>query len=323
MDRTIKDLKYTYAANNAAQLMESHLSMYEYDGLPDTLDWRFLERYLLTYGSACIADTPDYGIIAMSCTSGGDLDPYGIGHNIIAITRNGRSYDYTMGVDCVIGYNNMTMTPCGDIWTDAQQLTEVQTSIDFLIFWTRLSPLVRVADDKTRQKVIDAFANIKKGIPVTINSKNLLAEYGLPDDITIDMLTQPDFADKIQYTAKLYDDILRWHYTRYGHAINGNSKAAQQSVEEIDSTTSQAMILPLSMLRAREKMIDDINAMYGLNASVRLSGAWRAEVTAYESATGETDIDNADAADNADAMPGADTGAMTGDNADAMEDDLK
>ena len=128
------------------------------------------------------------------------------------------------------------------------------------------------------------------------------------------MLTQPDFADKIQYTAKLYDDVLRWHMTRYGHATNGNSKAAQQTVDEVDSTASQSMILPLSMLAARREMIEAVNDMFDLDIEVELSGAWRAEVTAYERQSGEASID----ASAEDPKPALDT--VSGDNENATPD---
>ena len=281
-------------------LAEAHLSMFEYTGLPDTLDPIFLETYLQRDGIAVITDEMpgEEGLIVCEGSTGTDLDPYGIGKEVIATTRNGHAGTFKRGENCVVGWNNKTKTPCLDVYTDAQTLADIQTSIDFLIFWTRLSPLVRVSDEKTKVKVVEAFKNIKRGIPVTLASKKLLAEYGLNDDITVDMLTQPDFADKIQFTAKLYDDVLRWHMTRYGHATNGNSKAAQQTVDEVDSTASQSMILPLSMLASRRKMIDEINALYGLNATVELSGAWKAEVTAYENMSGEDNID--DSADDTD-----------------------
>ena len=69
------------------------------------------------------------------------------------------------------------------------------------------------------------------------------------------------------------------------------------AVDEVNGTVSSSLIIPLNMLKCREKMIDEINAKFGLNASVRLSGAWRAEVTKYENETGEADIDNAETED--------------------------
>ncbi len=291
MKRTIKEQDFSYRKNNYNQLLETHVSMFDYDGLPETVNPYFLELYLQTEGIVVWVRDDSGDIITIEGTTAADLDVYGIGREVIAVTRNGKEYRRERDVDCVVGYNNRTMTPCGDIITDAATLAEIQTSIEFLIFWTRLSPLVRTQDEKTKEKVIEAFQNIRKGIPVTMVSKKVLAEFGIPDDVTIDMLTQPDFADKIQYTAKLYDDVLRWHMTRYGHATNGNSKAAQQTVDEVDSTASQSMILPLSMLKARREMLDKVNALYDTNITVELSGAWRAEVTAYENMSGEDSID--------------------------------
>lgn len=287
----IEEKDFSFKRNNLDMLLETHVSMFDYGNMPDSVNIFFLEKFLQTQSMVCwLKDNDD--LIVASCSLAGDLDPYGIGRNVVAVTRNGKSFQLKRGKDCVIGYNNRTMTACGDIFTDADMLAEIQTSIEFLIFWTRLSPLVRTTDDKMRLKVVEAFKNIRKGIPVTIVSKKLLAEFGDSDEISIDMLTQPDFADKIQYTAKLYDDALRWHMTRYGHATNGNSKAAQQTVDEVDSTASQSMILPLSMLFARRKMIEEVNAMFGTDITVELSGAWRAEVTAYEIQSGEASIDN-------------------------------
>lgn len=328
--RKIEERDYQHFNNSLWMLAESHLSMFEYGTeygtWPETLDPVYIETYVQSDGIVCITDSMDGadGLIACRASTGADLDVYGIGRDVIATTRNGHAGTFKRGENCVVGWNNRTKTPCNDVYTDAQTLADIQTSIDFLIFWTRLSPLVRTTDERMKEKVVEAFKNIRRGIPVTLASKKLLSEFGLSDDITVDMLTQPDFADKIQYTAKLYDDVLRWHYTRYGHATNGNSKAAQQTVDEVDSTASQSMILPLSMLWARRKMIDEINALYGekygFKATVELSGAWKAEVTAYENQSGEDNID--DSADDTDASLG-DPGDLAGDDtsaADPVED---
>lgn len=305
MKRPIERRVYTHDYNARTQLLESHVSMFEYGNLPDDINKMYLEYYLQCESMVCWTDRFQEGkLLAVECTLAGDLDPYGLGRDVVAVTRNGQSLNLKRDKDCVVGFNNKTMRPCSDIFTDAQTLGEIQTSIDFLIFWTRLSPLVRTSDDKMRDKVVEAFKNIKKGIPVTLASKNVLAEFGIPDEITVTALTQPDFADKIQYTARLYDDVLRWHMTRYGHATNGSPKMAQQSVEEVDATLSQSMILPLSMLEARREMLDKVNAMFGTDITVELSGAWRAEVTAFENESGEDNVDNsADDPDGSEDQP--------------------
>lgn len=300
--------KKKYLRENLQLLNEFHLGMFEYEGLPETIRTNYLEYWLQRFGFVAIVrypeghDLPGFSagdLICTTCTLADSPDPYGEGTQVISITRNGISRTYNRDDDdIVIGINNFAELGNPDIVADACKLADIDLSLDFLIFWTRLSPLLKVADEKTKNDIISAFTNMKEGIPVTIVTKKILEDLGISSDgISVDMLTQPDFADKIQYTARLREDVLRWHYTRYGQVIQGDTKLAQQSVDEVNGTVSSSLIIPLNMLKCREKMINDINSKFGLNASVRLSGAWRAEVTKYENETGEADIDNAGAED--------------------------
>lgn len=297
--------KKKYLRENLQLLNEFHLGMFEYEGLPETIRTNYLEYWLQRFGFVAIVrypegqDIPGFkagDLICTTCTLADSPDPYGEGTQVISITRNGISRTYKRDDDdIVIGINNFTELGNPDTVADACKLADIDLSLDFLIFWTRLSPLLKVADEKTKQDIISAFSNIKEGIPVTIVTKKILEDLGISSDgVSVDMLTQPDFADKIQYTARLREDVLRWHYTRYGQVVQGDTKMAQQSVDEVNGTVSSSLIIPLNMFKCREKMIDEINSKFGLNASVRLSGAWRAEVTKYENETGETDIDNAE-----------------------------
>lgn len=296
-----KILHGPYFYENLETLNEFHLGMFEYEGLPETIRPNYLEYWLQKYGMVAIRrnkkPSPGFdegALIVTTCALADKLDPYGEGSQVISTTRNGQSDVYDRySDDVVIGFNNLRELGCPDILTDAQKLADVDLSLDFLIFWTRLSPLLKVADEKTKNDVITAFSNIKAGVPVTIVTKALLEDIGVGSDgISTDMLTAPDFADKIQYTARLREDILRWHYTRYGQVIQGDTKLAQQSVDEVNGTVSSSLIIPLIMLKCREEMITEINKKFGLSASVKLSGAWRAEVTKYENDTGEADIDD-------------------------------
>lgn len=297
--------KKKYLRENLQILNEFHLGMFEYEGLPETLRTNYLEYWLQRFGFVAIVrypegqDIPGFkagDLICTTCTLADSPDPYGEGTQVISITRNGISRTYNRNDDdIVIGINNFTELGNPDTLADACKLADIDLSLDFLIFWTRLSPLLKVADEKTKNDIISAFTNIKEGIPVTIVTKKILEDLGISSDgVSVDMLTQPDFADKIQYTARLREDVLRWHYTRYGQVVQGDTKMAQQSVDEVNGTVSSSLIIPLNMLKCREKMIEEINAKFGLNASVRLSGAWRAEVTKYENETGENGIDNAE-----------------------------
>lgn len=305
----------TYKENRQL-LNEFHLGMFEYKNLPETLLPNFLEYFLIKEGCVAVFKIPEGhacpgfpvgSLICASATFGRDLTPYGFGSEVIAVTRNGWEVRYNMySNDIVLGINNHLAQPCFDILSDAKMLGEIDTSIRFLVFWTRLAPLVRCADEKERIQIENAFKNIKEGIPVTIVTKKLFAELGLDvENFQLDDLTRPDFADKIQHTARLREDVLRWHYTRYGQVVQGDTKLAQQSVDEVNGTVSSSLILPLNMLKYRREMVDQINKKFGTNISVDLAGPWRGEITKYENDTGEDNVsdDPAPDQDTQDATP--------------------
>lgn len=306
----------TYKENRQL-LNEFHLGMFEYNNLPETLLPNFLEYFLIKEGHVAVFKIPEGhacpgfpvgSLICASATFGRDLTPYGFGSEVIAVTRNGWEVRYNMySNDIVLGINNHLAQPCFDILSDAKMLGEIDTSIRFLVFWTRLAPIVRCADEKERIQIENAFKNIKEGIPVTIVTKKLFAELGLDvDNFQLDDLTRPDFADKIQHTARLREDVLRWHYTRYGQVVQGDTKLAQQSVDEVNGTVSSSLILPLNMLKYRREMVDQINKKFGTNITVDLAGPWRGEITKYENDTGEDNVSDETPAPDQDETPAPD-----------------
>lgn len=288
---------------NLYLLNEFHLGMFEYNNLPETLLPNYLEWFLIKDGLVAIFRIPegkgtdgfpDGSLICARCSLGRTLTPYGFGTEVIAVSRNGFEVRKSMySNDMVLGINNALAEPCKDILPDAKLLQEIDTSIRFLVFWTRLAPLIRIGDEKERTQIETAFKNMKEGIPVTIVTKKLFADLGLDvDGFSLEDLTRPELADKIQHTARLREDILRWHYTRYGQVVQGDTKLAQQSVDEVNGTVSSSLILPLVMLKYRRDMVNEINRKFGTNITVDLAGPWRGEVTKYENDTGEDNVDD-------------------------------
>lgn len=300
------DIKSKYAQIHEDELRQLHYSMFEYNNLPDTVEVEHLEEYLQSGDiDDCVAwwklnaseaspGFPEGSLIVSRCTLGTDLNPYGEGAEVIAVTRNGheRRFKNRYKDEVVVGFNNITKTPCFDIKVDAATLSEVDLSILYLIHYTRLYPIFKAADEKTRDKIITAFKNMEVGKPLTIIDQPLLEELGLEtQSIKTETLTNPEISRTIQFTAKLREDVKRWHFTKYGQTINSSSKLAQETVDEVNGAVSASLIIPLSMLAARRTMIDQVNAKFGTNITVDLSGAWRAEVTRYEDISGEKDID--------------------------------
>lgn len=303
------DILKAFQRVHADELRQLHYTMFEYNNLPDTVDPLYIETFLQEFdnnsyiawwklnASEASPGFPEGSLIVSSATLGTDLNPYGEGAEVIAVTRNGheRRFKNRYVDDVVVGFNNITHEPCNDIEIDAATLAEIDLSILYLIHYTRLYPVFKAADEKTRDKIVQAFKNMEVGKPLTIIDKPLLEELGIETkSLETETLTNPELASVIQFTAKLREDVKRWHFTKYGQTINSSSKLAQETVDEVNGAVSASLIIPLSMLAARRAMIDEVNRKFGTNIEVNLSGAWRAEVTRYEEISGEEDIDGSE-----------------------------
>ena len=299
-----------YKEIHADELRQLHYSMFEYGNLPDTVDPFYIEEYLqsgepqgyIAWWRLNASETspgfPEGSLIVSSASLGTDLNPYGEGTEVIAVTANGKERRFRSRYedDVVVGFNNILKTPCYDIEVDAETLSEVDISLLYLIHYTRLYPIFKAADEKTRDKIITAFKNMEVGKPLTIIDQPLLEELGIEtQSIKTETLTNPELAKVIQFTSKLREDIKRWHFTKYGQTINSSSKLAQETVDEVNGAVSASLIIPLSMLAARRAMIDEVNRKFGTDITVDFSGAWRAEVTRYEDISGEAEIDGTEA----------------------------
>ena len=106
------------------------VSMFDYDGLPDSIDERYIEIYLSGNGSIAwlnpseISDgLPDELIVIRGGRSDG-IGNYGLGKHYIGSNDNPEigSISAEVGTQCIVGYNNSVMSPDFDAWYYADLL---------------------------------------------------------------------------------------------------------------------------------------------------------------------------------------------------------
>ena len=278
--------------------------MFKYEGLPESIPEEFIERFHILNGDIAVWKLDDPNafrykdeLIVSCCGYADKPDVYGIGERVIATTLSGYvKEDLKEGESCVVIHNNSLYTSDMAIicyFTD--MFTEMFTSLKTNIIYSRLKPVFKVSDETERAAVIEAFTKIKNDSePIQITSKNVLAdalaEAGANPSDTIKVLDITDVknADKLQYIVKCIDDAFRWFFSMIGQAIQGNGKLAQQTVDEVQGTTSMSFILPNDRLKMRRKGWDKVNKLFGTNVTVDFSDAWKTESIKYKK---EADID--------------------------------
>ena len=272
-------------------------SMFTYEGLPESIKPEFVERFLIMNGSIAgwrydgpDADYADKLIVSI----GGDAnepDVYGIGTHYIAATQNGYTKSLKRDEDGVIIYNNSCYLPDIQIINAfVDELTEMFVSLRTNILYTRNKPVFKAATDKERRAIQEAFEKIKNDLePIIVTSTNVMEEIEGSETVKVLDITDVNNADKLQYIVKSIDDAFRWFFTLYGQAVQGNGKLAQQTVKEVDGSTSLSFIYPNDRLKMRQEGFDRFNKMFGTNITVRFSDAWLTESIKYKN---EADIDS-------------------------------
>lgn len=277
--------------------------MFAYKDLPESIPEEFIERFHILNGDIAAWKLDDQDavkykdeLIVSCCGYADQPDVYGRGSRVIASTLSGYVKDDLVdGESCVVIHNNSMYTSDMAIinqFTD--MLTEMLTSLKTNIIYSRLKPIFKVSDDKEAAAVKEAFTKIKDDSePIQITSNNVLAEAlaeagAGSETIKVLDITDVKNADKLQYIVKAIDDVFRWFFSMIGQAIQGNGKLAQQTVDEVQGTTSMSFILPNDRLKMRRRGWDKVNEIFGTSVTVDFSDAWKTESIKYKK---EADID--------------------------------
>lgn len=270
-------------------LLQIGASMSEYGGADvEKLATNFLEMYLLSLGAAAIVDasimpaaigtSKDEGLLVCIAQRAGTPNANGQGRDLIVSTLDGRVTTIrnfeTEGKDKVVYVkNNLYATPDLTIGTTGDLITEYYESMRHNIVNSRLTPVISVPDEQSKNSVENAQKANRVGSYMVVVSDNVMG------DGKIEILHPTDVKDqdKIQYLNHAYDDILRHWYNLHGMDISGASKQAQMSVDEVSSGTNSRKCLPFEMLAERKKAMSRVRELFKIDVTVDFSEPWRLE----------------------------------------------
>lgn len=275
-------------------LLACDCMMFEYTGLPETIDHFYLEQYLNLSGIAAIGKVGKELYAAPFASRNGQFDQYGLGIDCTAFVPNGESICGEIGKDVAIIYNNTNHTPQTDIFFDTQFFTEIDKSTNSNILFARIAPIFAAADDKTKEQIKSVIENVIAGNLETVVSENLLDMFGLQagtENVKIlDVFQHPERVQYVQYLSQLFDVVMRRHFSRRGLSIKTPTKAAQQSTDEIHGMDSVSWFYPLNKLQARRDGVKMINNVFGTSITVDFSEIWKQEFSAYQLRLLQSDV---------------------------------
>ena len=267
------------------QLLRIDVAMWEYDGL-DIYQARWLERYLTTTGSVGIQRRDDRIMIAPDPSRISPLDDFGDGTQMIGILRNGETQlQGTVGIDCVVGYNNSDRTPDLDLLYYPRIMANLDAALDINVDLSKAAPIYGVDNDVTKKSLEAVLQKIREGVPQVVLSENVLkslSKTASSQGVYSVHLTDPDTIRNAQYFAELWDILLRRFCNARGIDTRKTTKHAQVSTAEATGMEAVSWIQPIDMLRSRQQMCDEVNRICGTEWSVTFADPWASQWAAYQ-----------------------------------------
>lgn len=247
-------------------LTELSISMFEYVGLPPTVDWRFLELTLFEKGQALWFKDEVMGNIVTMFASNGPFDIYKKPIRRHAYAVNGYQNDLTED-DSVIIYNNLIRTnSILDVKMYARRLYNLDRAID-VNSNAQKTPVLIVCDQEQRLTMMNLYKEFDGNAPVIFGDKalDLSALKVLRTDA-------PFVADKLfQLKTQTWNEAL----TRLGISNVAYQKKERLVSDEVIRSQGGTFASRYSRLEARRQAMDEVNRMFGTEIEVNFREDYR------------------------------------------------
>lgn len=254
-------------SNFKSTMFNKTLTMFEWDGLPDTLPAVELEKLLQINGFAVIAKF------------NGDLYAFNAGFSgqnaygkpTQALINNpalGYSATLTIDSDCVVIKNDDMEQGLTKVYDKYGQLL-IENEITMLIndYNKRIPFTISASDDST---IASAKAYLQKIIDGSIG---VIGENKLFKSLNINQSSNTnatDFADLYGYHQFLLANLNNL----VGLATNNNMKRERLTTNEIEINKNSSYPLVDNMLRNRQTAVDKINSMFDTDITIEFSSIW-------------------------------------------------
>jgi hypothetical protein len=246
-------------------------SMFEYEGLPETVPKKFLELYMQDTGVVCFTSFEDKYYCFFG-GHGGRPDEYYIPTQFIVANPYLRfNKTLTIGKDCEVIYNDELMIGMRDyINKYAVLLTDSLITLRQANINMRIPFLLTANDDNTLESAKLFMKKIYQG------DFSIISTNAFMDSNSLNMhVPQKSGGATITQLIEYHQYLLASFYRGIGLDLSFNMK--REALNSAETTMNDDVLAPKvdDMLRERRKGIDRINKHYGLNITVDLSSSWK------------------------------------------------
>lgn len=267
----IRMYKYNDKKTNVNQankyLLAKTLSMFDYEGLPDTIPEQELERILQEKGLAFIYKYKGT-LYVFSGTLTGDVDMYNNPTKInISIPKEHtvKTVDLDKGVLICNDDYKLGLQPLIEKYNTL--IVENEISIMMYNLNNRIHKIISASDDITRDSANKYLSEIEKGNLAIIGESKFLQDLKVQGGTT----TQGQgLGDLIEYNKYLKSSL----YNEVGIQSNINDKKERMIRAEVEQ--NQELLYPFinNMYNNRVAAVEKLNEIYSLNVRVKYGSIW-------------------------------------------------
>ena len=251
------------------RLMNLAISVFKWDNLPEGVDERMLEFWLLRdgfvgffYDEALKSDERrrapgGYAVLPMMIQGQWDIYEYPRDRRAYAV--NGFNYDCTEDNSVIIFQNYLRVPMWLTLWQYAARLAETQRTIDINSKQQRTARVIRCRDDE-RLTYLNAAKEVDEGRNWVHGDKALDL-----DAFQVFDITTPYVGNELQtYKHQLWNEAL----TYLGIENVNTDKKERLISDEVVNSMGDVEAERFTRLNARKQACEEINKLFGLDVKV-------------------------------------------------------
>lgn len=251
-------------------MLAKTLSMFEYQGLPETIPQRELERLLQTNGYAFITKAPDGKLYAFAGSLGGtERDPYGQPTQI-TIANVALNFNKTLDLnkDGVLLRNDDLRLGVMPVFEKCNTLL-VENDVNMVMwgFNSRIQKLITAPDDKSKES---ADLYMKKIIDGDLS---IIGDNAMFDGVKMQAPAASSGAG-VQQMIEYQQYIKSEMFNEVGLSSNFNMKRERLISSEVDQAEDSLFPLVYNMMENRILGIAALNETFGLDITVDFGSVW-------------------------------------------------
>lgn len=240
-------------------------SVYEWEGLPDNINEKHIERYLIHQGRCMFFNDFFNGWMVAPCADAGYLNYYDEPTHVQPVAASGVPMDtrfYEVGRECVLMYNNDYAFPTTrTLRLYAARLAEMQRTIDININAMKTPILIRCTE-KQRLSLQNAYKQY------TGNQHMMMVDKSLDlDSFDVMQTGAPIVFDKLALEKnRLWNEAMTFLGVN-----NANTDKRERLVDdEVQANNEQIMLSAEMGLKARQRAAEEISKLTGYNVTCKL-----------------------------------------------------